>query len=287
MKSNPKTKAMKPKPKPKKPAKKVKQKQTVRQSVKVNVQSSGGSGGGGSSIPTIPQYIPQQYYQSVPQAFQDRRGEDVILQRLSEIVDKFNAKPELVEDLPKANPQPTEYIDGPSDANLQADIINSNRLILQPRNTSNDNIQQQIEDAKKSVADEFWKMKQDIETLKNQKQKSRKPIISVQRDYQASAKKGWETKRKKAEEETNIKQAEGNAFWAEDDEDTANDIMANKYYEEKGKKSALKKLSNLAVENRNDPVIQELKNDLQKIDNKNRLESKIPKASNKKGGKMK
>lgn len=126
-------KVTKAKPKQKR-TKKIKQKQIVKQNVRVNVQSSGGSGSGGSSIPTVPQYAQPQYIPSVPSYFQDRRGEDVILQKLSEVVDRFNSTPQQVQDLPKPNPQPIDFIDGPEDARV---LALSNPLLNPRPNTSN------------------------------------------------------------------------------------------------------------------------------------------------------
>jgi chorismate mutase len=128
-------KTPKRKSKAKKPKQKQKQKQIVKQNVKVNVQSSGGSGAGGSSIPTIPQYIPQPY--NIPQSFRDTRGEDVALESLSKKIDKFMEKPQPVESSPPTAFLPLEYNDSAVDANQNNQLVAN---VYQSRPKQNQNL---------------------------------------------------------------------------------------------------------------------------------------------------
>jgi hypothetical protein len=120
-----------------KPKQKQKQKQNVKQNVKVTVNASGGLGGsGGPTIPTVPQYTPQVVHHSVPAAFRDTRGEDVALQRLSEIPDKFNSHAQRSEQVAPTAPLPMEYNDSPVDATQQNQIVAMNPIV-NPRPINN------------------------------------------------------------------------------------------------------------------------------------------------------
>jgi hypothetical protein len=272
-------KVMKPKSKPRKQPKKIKQKQSVKQSVKVNVQSSGGSGAGGPSIPTIPQYIPQQVYQPVPQVFQDRRGEDVFLQRLSEIVDRFDSKSEPVEALPKTNPQPTEYINSavdavkttPTDLSIvpssnqsivtskyqSAPPPNQNVLTTTPLRISNKESNPSVYIGGRSLYSE------ESENPKQGKKQNKQDgvKVSVLRDNSAIAKKGHQTRKLNKEKQEAEKLAKINAIWADDENESANDLIASKYFEERARKKAVKRLKENADNLNSDVAYRELKRD--------------------------
>lgn len=301
-------KVTKAKPKQKR-TKKIKQKQIVKQNVKVNVQSSGGSGSGGSSIPTVPQYAQPQYIPSVPSYFQDRRGEDVILQKLSEVVDKFNSKPEPVEELPKVNPQPVNYIDGVEDAETQSMVPYNNKALVSSKFASAPPANQNVLNSSSPLRlpstefnpsvyigsrNLFSEEPEKIAKVKSKKQNDG-PKISVPHDYQASARKGWETRRQKAEEaklaEEAKKKADVEAFWA-DDEETPNEAMASIYFDDKALKKATQRLKYYADNLNSDITYQGLKRDYEEDKKKSaenfkspvkqavaKLESNISKAS--------
>lgn len=165
-----------------KPKQKQKQKQIVKQNVKVNVQSSGGSGGGGSSIPTIPQYIPQPY--AIPQPFRDTRGEDVVLQKLSEVVNKFNEKPQPTQALAPEIPFPMEYNDSAVDANQNNQLV---AAVYQSKPRANENLLSELPFNNDPMFD--------VLNSANQS----KPKINVLRDNVAIGKKAAETRRRNKE----------------------------------------------------------------------------------------
>jgi hypothetical protein len=215
----PKVRNLKRKPQNKKPKQKQKQKQIVKQNVKVNVQSSGGLGG--SSIPTIPQYIPQPY--AIPQMFRDTRGEDVtargvasaglqgqsldvILQKLSEVVDKFNAKPQPVEQLPPDIPLPIEYNDSAVDANKNNQLV---AQVYRSRPQPNENLLSELPFNNDPMFDVLNAASQS------------KPKINVLRDNVAIGKKAAETRRRNKEareaaaaNDLSFENEEGDTAWS-------------------------------------------------------------------------
>lgn len=115
-----------------------KNKQKMVQKVHVNVNSSGGSGGGGSSMPA-----------QIPYPFMDRSGENVILQRLSDSVDKFMKQAQDSRALEPRLIAPTSYNDSAFDEiKSQNELIREARInnpIINPRpDTSNDSITQAV-----------------------------------------------------------------------------------------------------------------------------------------------
>lgn len=157
-----------------------KQKQNVRQNVRVNVSAAGGLGGQGGYM--TPQYIPPVIHQSIPSSFRDTRGEDVILQRLSEIAEKFNEKPQPVEKLPPDIPLPLDYNDSAVDANQNNQLV---AQVYRSRPQPNDNLLSELP----------FNNAPSFDFINN----TSKPKINVLRDNKAIAKKAAETRKRNKE----------------------------------------------------------------------------------------